>query len=91
MRNNRRNGATGILLHANRDFLPVPEGSEAAVEEAYSRISRDVIDNAVPPEQAARIADLLKNVYRVNAAYCVTARMIFLITNTTAIANRNRT
>ena len=48
----------------------MPEGSEAAVKEAFPRIGRDVIDNAVPPEQAARIADLLKNFYRVNAGSC---------------------
>jgi hypothetical protein len=69
-RNNRRHGATGIPLRINRGFLLVPESSKAAVKEAFPHISRDVIDNAVPAEQAARIAGLLRNFYRVDAGSC---------------------
>ena len=33
-------------------------------------ITRDAVENAVPPEQAAQIAILLRNFYRVNAGTC---------------------
>ena len=114
-RNNRQSGVTGILLHIDRGFLQVLEGPKAAVEEAFSHISRDrrhgglrvlieqetdgrlfgdwsmgferlepgqprtadvfaitrdAVENAVPPEQAAQIAILLRNFYRVNAGSC---------------------
>jgi hypothetical protein len=39
--NNRRVGATGVLLHAEGSFLQVLEGPRAAVDALYATIGRD--------------------------------------------------
>ena len=41
MRNNQRNGVTGMLLYADGNFLQVIEGEAAAVESTFVRISQD--------------------------------------------------
>ncbi|MDE2110761.1 MAG: BLUF domain-containing protein [Alphaproteobacteria bacterium] len=40
-RNNRVNGVSGLLLHIDRGFLQILEGSKAAVAETYARIVCD--------------------------------------------------
>jgi hypothetical protein len=42
VRRNTASGITGMLLYANGRFLQALEGEEAAVEETYARICRDV-------------------------------------------------
>jgi hypothetical protein len=41
VRHNAANDVTGMLLYASGNFLQVLEGEEAAVDEAFSRISED--------------------------------------------------
>jgi hypothetical protein len=41
VRHNAVNDVTGMLLYASGNFLQVLEGEEVAVDEAFSRISRD--------------------------------------------------
>lgn len=42
VRRNTASGVTGMLLYANGRFLQALEGDEAAVDETYARICRDI-------------------------------------------------
>lgn len=41
VRNNDRNGVTGMLVYAGGGFMQVLEGEEAAVDETFRRVERD--------------------------------------------------
>ena len=41
VRNNQKNGVTGMLLYADGNFLQVIEGESAAVQETFQHINQD--------------------------------------------------